>query len=329
MPHPEPDERMHLPVIDLSPLLGGAPGGREQVAAAIGEACRTIGFFYVRHHGVAPALIDALYAMSRRFFALPLADKQALSITRSMNNRGYSAIGTESLDPSKLADAKEAFNLGREPEPGETVDPSAPSQGRNLWPELPGFRETASAYYTAMRRLCERIHEAIAVDLQLPPDYFAPYVDRPLATLRLLRYPPHPGRFDGSRYGAGAHTDYGNLTVLSQDEVGGLEVRTRDGRWIAAPPLPGCFVCNIGDCLMRWSNDVYVSTPHRVVNAGGRERYSIAFFFDPNPDARVACLPSCSSAARPARYPPITAAEHLRERLDATYAHRHSPPTPS
>jgi isopenicillin N synthase-like dioxygenase len=311
-----------LPIIDLAPLLQGGASGRAAVAAEIGSACRTVGFFYIRHHGVSRELLQGMYEMSRRFFALALQDKEALSITRSLNNRGYSGIGTESLDPTKLADAKEAFNLGREPESNEVADPSAPSQGDNLWPAVPGFRATANAYYAALRDLCERLHEAIATDLGLPPEYFARFVDRPLATLRLLRYPPHPGAFDGSRYGAGAHTDYGNLTILSQDDVGGLEVRTRDGRWLAATPIPGTFICNIGDCLMRWSNDIYVSTPHRVVNTVSRERYSIAFFFDPNPDALVACLPGCSGPDRPARYPPISFAQHLRERLDATYAHR-------
>lgn len=308
-----------LPIIDLAPLFDGGAGGLESVARDIGSACRTLGFFYIRNHRVPQALIDGAYRVSRQFFALPMDEKRSLSIAHSLSNRGYAAIGSESLEPGKLADVKEAFNVGREPAPGEAAPLSV---GGNAWPALPGFRETAGAYYAAMRRLCERLHEAIAVDLGLHVHYFASLVDRPMATLRLLRYPSHPGVFDGSRYGAGTHTDYGNLTLLAQDEVGGLEVRTRDGRWLTATPVPGTLVCNIGDCLMRWSNDVYVSTPHRVVNTGDRERYSIAFFFDPNPDALVACLPGCAGPRTPARYPPIAAADYLRERLDATYAHR-------
>jgi isopenicillin N synthase-like dioxygenase len=122
-----------------------------------------------------------------------------------------------------------------------------------------------------------------------------------------------------SDIGAGAHTDYGSVTLLLTDDAGGLEVRRRDGVWIQAPPIPNTFVCNIGDCLMRWSNDIYVSTPHRVVSPPGRDRYSVAFFLDPNPDALIECLPGCSSAERPAKYPPILAADYLRQRLDATY----------
>lgn len=313
-----------LPIIDLAPMLDGQPGGLENVAAKIGEAARSIGFFYVKNHGVPLDLIDDLYAIAERFFAQPVEAKEALSIARVGNNRGYAGYGTESLDPEKLADAKEAFNLGRDPDPDEAEDDSQVSRGRNQWPDLPGFRDTASTYYAAVRALSEQLHRAFALDLGMEPDYFARFVDKPMATLRILHYPPHPGTFDGTRYGAGAHTDYGNLTLLTQSSVGGLEVRTRAGEWITAPPIAGAFVCNIGDCLMRWSNDTYVSTPHRVINRSGAERYSIAFFFDANPDARVECLPTCQGKDRPALYPPITAGEHLLERLNATYAHRQS-----
>jgi len=309
-----------LPLIDLGPLIRGEPDGLAQVAREIGRACRTVGFFYVRNHGLRRDLLGSLYTMSRRFFALPQTEKDALAINGQ--NRGYVGFGSESLDPQKLADAKEAFNIGRAPQHGEAAD----SVGTNQWPELSDFRELLTHYYQQMQHLSEQIHTAIAVDLGLTPDYFQGFVDRPMATLRLLHYPPHPDPFDGTRYGAGAHTDYGNLTILWQDEVGGLEVRARDGRWLAAPPIADSFVCNIGDCLMRWSNDIYISNPHRVTNRSGRERYSAAFFFDPNPDAWVECLPSCTRDDRPPRYPPITAAQHLRERLDATYVHRRREP---
>ena len=311
-----------LPVIDFAPALSGGEDGLRQVAAQIGAAAREIGFFYLSNHGVPRELVAETYAASAAFFDLPGETKEALSIARVGNNRGYAGFGTESLDPEKLADAKEAFNLGRDPEPGEVFDAGQDSRGLNQWPDLAGFRETTSAYYAAMRQLGRQLHRAFAVDLGMAPDYFEPMIDRPMATLRLLHYPPHPGEFDGTRFGAGAHTDYGNLTLLTQSDAGGLEVRQRNGEWIEAPPIPDAFVCNIGDCLMRWSNDIYVSTPHRVVNRSGRERYSIAFFFDANPDALVECLPNCHGPERPPLYRPITAGDHLRERLNATYAHR-------
>jgi isopenicillin N synthase-like dioxygenase len=158
----------------------------------------------------------------------------------------------------------------------------------------------------------------IATDLGLPPAYFADKFDRPMATLRLLHYPPRDAA-PGELAGAGEHTDYGSLTILLNDGAGGLEVRRCDGAWIEAPPIPGAFVCNIGDCLMRWSNDTYVSTPHRVTSPPGRDRYSIAFFLDPNPDALIECLPGCAASGRQAKYPPILAADYLTEKLVATY----------
>ena len=170
------------------------------------------------------------------------------------------------------------------------------------------------AYYDACAALGARLHQAFARDLGVAPDFFADKFDRPMATLRLLRYPAAAEE----RIGAGAHTDYGNLTLLATDDVGGLEVRTRAGDWIEAPPRAKAFIVNIGDCLMRWTNDVYVSTPHRVVNRSARERYSIAFFFDPNPEAEVAAIPSCVARGGAARYPPILAADYLKLRLDAS-----------
>ncbi len=178
------------------------------------------------------------------------------------------------------------------------------------------------AYFDAVWGLGRRLHEAIALDLGLPGAFFEDKLDAPMATLRLLHYPPQPAQMAAGQLGAGEHTDYGDITLLMTDEVGGLEVRRRDGVWLKAPHIPGAFVCNIGDCLMRWTNDVYVSTPHRVVNQSGRERFSVAFFLDPNPEAVVAALPTCVSAARPAKYPPVTGADYLRSRLDATYKSR-------
>jgi isopenicillin N synthase-like dioxygenase len=180
------------------------------------------------------------------------------------------------------------------------------------------------AYFDACAALGLRIHRAFARDLGLPLGFFDDKFDRPMATLRLLRYPAAPNQSDAD-VGAGVHTDYGNITLLATDDVGGLQARRRDGRWIDAPPLTGAFVVNIGDCLMRWTNDIYVSTPHRVINTSPRERYSIAFFFDPNPDAEVAAIPSYLTEGAP-KYPPILAADYLKQRLDATYLERRIEP---
>jgi isopenicillin N synthase-like dioxygenase len=307
-----------LPVVDLASPGESDGDSVTRIANAVGVACRDVGFFFVVNHGVDKALIAEAFRQSRRFFALPMADKQALAIEKIGGNRGYSGLLHEALDPGRGPDMKEAFNVGFEL---QSDDPELlagkPFRSLNAWPGLPNFRETLLAYYDACAALGARLHRAFAYDLGLAPDFFADKFDRPMATLRLLHYPASPNAAAG-RTGAGEHTDYGNLTLLATDDVGGLEVRSRAGQWIAAPVVAGAFIVNIGDCLMRWTNDVYVSTPHRVVNRSAKERYSVAFFFDPNPDAIVETIPNCVRPGRPARYLPMLAADYLKMRLDAS-----------
>jgi isopenicillin N synthase-like dioxygenase len=287
-----------------------------RVASELGGACRDVGFFYVVNHGVPASLVADAFAMSRAFFALPVAEKLELSMDVVGGNRGYAGFMREALDPAHGRDRKEAFNVGLElaaEDPGLAA--GEPYRALNAWPRTPRFRETMLAYFDACLALGGRIHRAFAHDLGLDLDFFLDKLARPLAVLRLLRYPPEPV----GEIGAGTHTDYGNITLLATDSVGGLEVRTRAGEWMAAPSIPGAFVVNIGDCLMRWTNDVYVSTPHRVVSRGGGERYSIAFFLDPNPFANVQVIPSCVALGDRPKYPPILAHEYLRSRLEATH----------
>ena len=307
-----------LPIVDLASSGESDSPSLSRIAADVGAACRDVGFFYVVNHGVEASLIAEAFARSRDFFALPLADKRNLAIEAVGGNRGYSGLLHEALDPTRGPDMKEAFNVGLDlaPDDPELIS-GQPFRSLNAWPNLPGFRETTLAYFSACAALGARLHRAFACDLGLRPDFFASKFDRPMATLRLLHYPAPP-RGSDPRTGAGEHTDYGNLTLLATDDVGGLEVRTRAGQWIEAPVVRGAFIVNIGDCLMRWTNDVYVSTPHRVVNRSLRERYSIAFFYDPNPDAMVETIPSCVREGQSIRYPPILAADYLKMRLDAS-----------
>lgn len=307
-----------IPLIDIAPLVEGDAVGLRAVAAEIGRACRDVGFFYIVNHGVEPALLEDAFAQSRAFFALPLADKRALAIETVGGNRGYSGLLHEALDPTRGADLKEAFNVGLDLRADDPeIMAGAPFRSLNAWPREPGFRQAILAYFDACLTLGAHLHEAFALDLGLRADFFVDKFTRPMATLRLLHYPP-AGEASGAAIGAGEHTDYGNLTLLATDGVGGLEMRTRAGEWIAAPVIPGAFIVNIGDCLMRWTNDIYVSTPHRVVNRGGRERYSIAFFLDPDPEALVVAIPGCVAAGQSPRYAPIRAADHLKARLDAS-----------
>ena len=307
-----------LPILDLSSWRERDPASLKRIAAEAGAACRDVGFFYVASHGVDADLIAGAFAHSRRLFALPLAERQALAIEKIGGNRGYSGMLHEALDPGRGPDMKEAFNIGLEIAPDDPdLLSGQPFRSPNAWPTLPDFRETLIAYYDACAALGARLHRAFAFDLGLEPDFFADKFDRPMATLRLLHYPAPPAG-SAPKTGAGAHTDYGNLTLLATDDVGGLEVRARDGEWVEAPVVPGAFIVNIGDCLMRWTNDIYVSTPHRVVNRSARERYSIAFFYDPNPGAMVETISSCVRQGERVRYPPILAADYLKRRLDAS-----------
>ena len=306
-----------LPIIDLA-SFGGDEEAPAEIADRIGVACREVGFFYAVHHGIPRKLMDEAFQQSRRFFAQPLADKERIAIEKIGGNRGYSGLMHEALDPARGPDRKEAFNIGFDLEPDDPeLLAGKPFRALNAWPKLPGFRDTLIAYYNACAALGASLHRTFARDLGLEQGWFADKFDRPMATLRILHYPAAASGGE-TPIGAGAHTDYGNLTLLATDDVGGLEVRTRAGDWIEAPPMPGAFVVNIGDCLMRWTNDVYVSTPHRVVNRSARERYSIAFFYDPNPDAEVAVIPSCVAPGEKLRYPPVLAADYLKFRLESS-----------
>ena len=310
-----------IPVIDIAPLLTGEPGGMETVAAKIGQACRGIGFFYIIGHGVPESLIANVFAQSERFFALPEEEKRAVVFSPATGNRGYIPMKGEALDPSRPQDVKEAYNIGLDLAADDPdIINGVKFRALNLWPDDPAFKVTMLTYFNAAWAMGRVLHRAFATELGLPAGFFEDKLDRPLATLRLLHYPPRPDSLEEGQLGAGEHTDYGCVTLLMTDDAGGLEVRTRDGEWLAAPHVPGAYVCNIGDCLMRWTNDTYVSTPHRVVNPAGRERFSVAFFLDPNPDALVECLATCATPDKPAKYPPVTGADYLESRLNPTYA---------
>jgi isopenicillin N synthase-like dioxygenase len=301
---------MDIPLIDIAPLSSTDHGAQTRTAQAIGRACRDTGFFAITGHGIATSQIDDTFAAAHELFALSPAVKQDLAIARHGHNRGYVALGVESLDEKAAPDLKEAFNL---------IWTDEATRPPNVWPPIAGWQQRLQRYFDAVLAVGRRLHQGFALDLGLAPDFFADKLDAPMATLRLLHYPAEfsAGTPQGQA-GAGTHTDYGNVTLLATDGVGGLQVKRRGGGWIDVPPLPGAFVCNIGDCLMRWSNDVYVSTPHRVLPPA-LERYSIAFFLDPNPDALVSAIPACVPEGETARHAPITAGEHLRQRLVATY----------
>ncbi|MCU0696288.1 MAG: isopenicillin N synthase family oxygenase [Myxococcaceae bacterium] len=284
-----------IPVLDVSRWRRGD----FRDVDALRTACEAVGFFVIEGHGV-PAGLDAeLERLTRAFFALPLEQKLALAMARGGRAwRGYFPVGGELT--SGVPDLKEGLYLGAELGPDdERVRAGWPLHGANLFPDevLPALRPTVLAWQRELEQLGQVVMRGLAVSLGLGPDFFERSLTRsPLCLFRLFHYPA-PAPEQSSAWGVGEHTDYGLLTLLKQDDCGGLEVKTRTG-WQAVPPTPGAFVCNLGDMLDRLTGGRYRSTPHRVRNTAGRSRYSWPFFFDPGFDAEVKPLPGAS--VRPA-----------------------------
>jgi isopenicillin N synthase-like dioxygenase len=312
-----------IPVIDLAPFLHGTPAQRAAIARQIGDACRNIGFFYIINHGVPASLIAETFEQSKRFFSQPPDVKAAVAIEHSSCHRGYFSTGGENLNPAKqttAGDLKEGYKIGRDLGPEHPlVRAGTPLHGPNQWPNLPGWRETMTSYYGAMEALGRELLHAFALSLNIQEQNFDGWLTAPMTTLGPLHYPPQRGHITEAQLGAGAHTDYGCLTLLAQDDAGGLQVRNGAGQWVDTPPLPGSFVVNIGDMMERWTNGIFTSTLHRVINVSGRERYSMPFFFDPDFHTPVACLETCLGDG--ARFPPTTAGRHLLDKINASFTY--------
>lgn len=303
-----------IPVVDL-----GAPRARQ--IADVGAACEGAGFFYVVGHGHDPALLERMYAMAERLFALPDDAKQAMHLDKSTCRRGYEPLGIQTLDPNARPDQKESYYCGIDHAPDHPyVVKGYDSYGVSFWPDIPGFRDTMLRYIAVHDALCRRIMGLMAEHLGLGAQHFEPMLTDPMITLRLLRYPPHPQEAPADLFGVGAHTDWGGVTTLAQDDCGGLQVQTPDGHWVDATPMPGAYVVNMGDLIPRWTNDRYKSNPHRVINRQSeRARYSIPFFYTPDYEARIEALPGTTGPGNPWRYTPCSAGGHLHEMFLKTY----------
>ena len=316
-----------VPLVDFGPFLEGPASERKRVALEIGRACRDIGFFYLVHHGVPQRLVDRVFAEASRFFALPLDRKAEIAIEKSRCHRGWFALGGENLDPSKqrqAGDYKEGIKIGRDlPLDHPLVKAGLPLHGPNQWPSgLPGWKDTMQEGYNALSRLGREIMHAFALALELPETHFDRWLTGPMATLGPLHYPPQTGRITEERIGAGAHTDFGCLTILAQDPVWGLQVRNSARRWVDAPYVSGSFVVNVGDMMERWTNGLFTSTVHRVINVSSKDRYSLPFFFDPDFDADLSVLQTCTGPGNPPKHPPTTGGQHLLDRINATFDYR-------
>src|SRR4051812_14315869 len=299
-----------VPAIDIAPFLAGTAEGKRHVAAQVGRACEEIGFLTIVGHGVSAELVQRTYDVSRRFFDLPLEEK--LKVPVNSTGVGYIPLQVESLAASlgekTAGDLKESLNVGRDFDHDRW--PANPPELKPLWIE----------YFRTLNALAATIMRIFATALDLPEHFFDDKIEPPQAFMRVINYPDQPDNPLPGQLRAGAHSDYGTLTILRSENVaGGLQVRDRTGAWIDVVTMPDSFVINIGDMMQYWTNDRWISTIHRVVNPPrdrklGSRRQSIVFFHSPNENTLISCLDGCSSAANPPKYAPILAGEHLRQK---------------
>ena len=315
-----------IPIVDIADLKHADRDRRISVAVQIKEACEHVGFFYVKSHGVSEQLLTEVYAAAREFFALPSEEKLAVDITKGDRHRGYCAMGVLQADVNNpdAIDRQEAYEVSVElPEDDTDYLAGNPMYGPNLWPARPAaFRTQTTAYVNEMVCLARLIFQAFALALGLEEHWFDDKITKPMAQLRVIRYPPQsPESVDPKKIGIGAHTDYECFTILSQSAPG-LQVRNTTGEWVTAPPIDGALLINIGDCMERWTNDRFRSTPHRVINLSGGVRYSLAFFCGANYHAVVECLPVCLTEGRQPKYPPVRAGEWTIRNIQAAYKYK-------
>lgn len=309
-----------IPVIDVGALAGDDPAAILAVGRAMRHASETIGFFYVSNHGISGMAICEAFRSSQAFFRQPVERKEKVRVDGL--HRGWIGQGGATMVGEKKPDLKESFVFGLELAPDDPdVVAGKPLMGPNQWPGwAPEFRRDLYGYYRSACDLGRRLLKGLAVSLDRPADTFESAFAKPLARGSSIFYPSqNPDETD--RFGVAPHTDYGGLTLLAQDAIGGLEVKALDGSWVTAHPIKGTIVVNVGDLMGRWTNDRFHSNPHRVVNASGKERQSIAVFFDPHPDTIVdpADLLADRSAAK---YPPITCGDYIVDRFGKVFSYR-------
>ncbi len=314
-----------VPIIDI----GGDP---DAVATGLDVVCREVGFFQIIGHGVPDDVADAAWQAATSFFDLPLADRMAVVKPHPNHPYGYVPNALEvlarSLDEGGAPDLKEIFNVGPVDPLGRPYvdDDEVEAFSPNVWPAaLPEMQATFEPYFREMLALAGRLMNLFARGLGLPADHFESFIDESPSAMRAINYPDQPEPPAPGQLRAGAHSDYGTLTILRQDAApGGLEVQSpHDGRWIPIPSVPGAFVVNVGDLLARWTNDRWVSTMHRVVNpdpadAPTSRRQSMPFFHNANFHARVECLPTCLAPGEAPRYEPVLAGPHLMGKFRKT-----------
>jgi isopenicillin N synthase-like dioxygenase len=308
-----------IPVIDVGALVNGDSTATSDVGRAMRQAAETIGFFYVKNHGIAQALIDRVDQVARQFFALPDAVKREVEPTD--RHRGFLKVGEAKMYAGAKIDLKESYIWGLDLA-HDDADYVAGNRmhGPNRWPaQIPQMRATFNEYFQASNACGRMLLRAFAASLNISPEYFVTHFAKPVTRCSAVFYPPQLPDAGEDQFGVAPHTDFGTLTLVYQDPIGGLQVRARDGKWVIAHPIPGTLVVNVGDLLARWTNDRFKSTPHRVINRSGRERLSIAAFVDPDFETPIR---SVTAAGETPRYDPVTCGEYILGRFDKAFAYR-------
>jgi isopenicillin N synthase-like dioxygenase len=316
-----------IPVIDFGAAFRGEPGGLDAVAARVRHASETVGFFYLAGHGVPGELIDAAFTASREFHALGIEEKLALRLNE--NNIGYLGVnqsvqGASTVHKATRPNYNESFFISHDRDADHPdVIAGTPLRGRNRWPAgHAAMRAAMVRYFKTMEGVGERMLPVLARALELPADFFTPlFRNEAHVNLRFLHYPPQETD-DDEQFGQGPHTDNSFITMLAREDVPGLAVGLPSGEWLAPPVIPDTFLVNLGNIMKRWSNDRFLSTPHGVLNDTGKDRYSIAFFYSPNVDAVIECVPSCVGPDNPPRYAPAVYRDLVLAFYNANYFHR-------
>lgn len=313
---------IELPIVDMSGVRSGDAQSMARAARDIHAAFTTVGFLYIANHGLPEPVVTDMVREAQGFFHQPLEKKREVAINK--RHRGFNALGDALMYEATKPDYKEFYTIGLElPETDPDVVAGEPLRGPNNWPsDRPGLRQAMSAYYEEIGRCGADLLSCVAVSLGRPVDFFTPKYQKRLQRTQIIYYPPHPAGAASDQFGLAPHTDFGCITLLWQDQNGGLEVLERQSKtWIAAKPIPGTLVVNVGDLLARWTNDLYASTPHRVINKSGRERFSIATFYDP--DFKAVVDPrelGVSDAA--CKYEPTTSGAHILGRIERSFGYR-------
>jgi len=296
-----------IPVIDLGPYLAGETGALDRTATELRHALTEIGFYFIVNHGVPREKIAAMFAQVKRFHDQPLEKKLELKLDQ--NNTGYlpmrgNTLRTSTVQSGTRPNLNEAFFVKRELAPDHPdVLAGRRFRGLNRWPDgMPGFRDTVLDYCLAMERLVQKIVRIYARALDLPAEYFDAPFSEPQFSMRMSHYPHQDGPAE-DEFGLAPHTDTSFLTLLAPNEVPGLSIRTQSGKWIDAPAINNAYVVNGGQMLQRWTNDLFLATPHRAINKSGGERYALPFFCDSNIDWPIAAVPTTVGPDRPPKYP--------------------------